>query len=237
MRMPYLVLLTCSLWWVQGAALPAQEAKDSQAPKTDQPTPSVEDLERQAQEASQRAKELAKQAQDQARHAHELMNQAREARREGRRTERREDRGRTIDQASTMLDDKDLGGGAFKAGTITGTDIRNSKGEDLGSIEELVVDVNTGQIRYAAVSFGGFLGIGDKLFAVPWNALKLHKGSGDEEDFFVLNIDKERLRDAPGFSQDNWPSFGNEQLVRDLEKFYGTETPRAAEKRRDIRRE
>src|SRR5688500_13987496 len=54
---------------------------------------------------------------------------------------------------------------------ITGTKVRNLEGENIGHIEELVLDVDTGVIRYAVLSFGGFLGIGDKLFAVPWKSL------------------------------------------------------------------
>lgn len=102
---------------------------------------------------------------------------------------------------------------------MIGMDVQNMKGEDLGEIEDLVMDTQTGKIRYAAISFGGFLGVGDKLFAVPLHALKLkHEG---ENTYFVLNVDKQRLNNAPGFNKDAWPDFGNSQFTSQVDKFYG----------------
>src|SRR6266545_4609381 len=59
------------------------------------------------------------------------------------------------------------------ASTLTGDSVRNPAGEDLGKIEEIMIDVPTGRVAYAVLSFGGFLGLGDKLFAVPWGNLTL----------------------------------------------------------------
>lgn len=114
---------------------------------------------------------------------------------------------------------------ALRSTDIIGTQVRNSQGEKLGQIENLVLDLNSGQIRYAALSFGGFLGIGDKLFAVPWKSLEMRVESDrdnnrDGHRFFVLNVDKERLRTAPGFSKDNWPNMANPQWASDVDKFY-----------------
>jgi sporulation protein YlmC with PRC-barrel domain len=89
----------------------------------------------------------------------------------------------------------------LSAGTIMGDDVKNPAGEDLGTIEEIMLDVEQGRVAYAVLSFGGFLGIGDKLFAIPWDALTLDT----REECFILNVDKERLENAPGFDQDNWP--------------------------------
>ena len=89
----------------------------------------------------------------------------------------------------------------LSAGTLIGDDVRNPAGEDLGKIEEIMLDVSSGRIAYAVLSFGGFLGIGDKLFAVPWDALTVDTAN----ERFVLDVSKERLEDAPGFDEDNWP--------------------------------
>jgi len=90
---------------------------------------------------------------------------------------------------------------ALSASTLIGDDVINLEGESLGTIEELMIDVKNGRIAYAVLSFGGFLGIGDKLFAVPWSAMSLNT----EEEAFVLDVDREMLENAPGFDKDDWP--------------------------------
>src|SRR5882762_11743141 len=72
------------------------------------------------------------------------------------------------------------------AGTVVGDRVRNSAGEDLGKIEEIMIDVPTGRVAYVVLSFGGFLGMGGKLFALPWDALQLN----EDEHEFILNVDK-----------------------------------------------
>ena len=89
----------------------------------------------------------------------------------------------------------------LSAGTLTNDDVRNRAGEDLGKIEEIMLDVDRGRIAYAVLSFGGFLGMGDKLFAVPWAALEVD----EENECLVLNISRDVLEDAPGFDKANWP--------------------------------
>ena len=83
----------------------------------------------------------------------------------------------------------------LSASTIKGDKVVNTAGEDLGKIEELMIDVDDGRIAYAALSFGGFLGMGNKLFAIPWQALKLRL----HEHTFLLDIPKETLERAEGF--------------------------------------
>jgi sporulation protein YlmC with PRC-barrel domain len=87
------------------------------------------------------------------------------------------------------------------ATALTGDRVRNAAGEELGTIEEIVLDPESGRIAYAVLSFGGFLGIGDKLFAVPWTALRIDRG----EHEFRLDADRGTLEKAPGFNRDNWP--------------------------------
>lgn len=91
---------------------------------------------------------------------------------------------------------------ALSASTLIGDSVKNTEGEDLGKIEEIMIDVDHGRIAYAVLSFGGFLGIGNKLFAVPWGTMTLDV----EDEAFVVDIDKETLEEAPGFDKDNWPS-------------------------------
>jgi sporulation protein YlmC with PRC-barrel domain len=84
---------------------------------------------------------------------------------------------------------------------VQGTPVTNPQGENLGEIEDVVIDKLGGQVRYAVLSFGGFLGMGDKLFALPWEVLEYNEGQGA----YVINVDKETLQNAPGFDDDDWP--------------------------------
>jgi sporulation protein YlmC with PRC-barrel domain len=105
----------------------------------------------------------------------------------------------------------------MSAKTLAGDRVRNSAGEDLGKIEELMIDVPTGRVAYAVLSFGGFLGMGNKLFAIPWEALTLNES--DHE--FILNVDKQRLEAAPGFDKDNWPDMADRKFGTEVYDYYG----------------
>jgi len=117
---------------------------------------------------------------------------------------------------------------SFKGSTLMGMAVKNAKDEKVGTINDLVIDTPSGHVKYAALSVGGFLGIGDKLFAVPWKSLTMkHDTTGSH---FVLDIDKDRLKNAPGFDKDHWPEVGNSKFFNDVDKYYNTttvETPRA----------
>jgi sporulation protein YlmC with PRC-barrel domain len=89
-----------------------------------------------------------------------------------------------------------------KASTFIGSSVTNTQGEKLGKIEDLVIDPATGHITYAALSHGGVLGLGGKLFAVSWEALKWQPDSKT----FVLDVPKETLESAAGFDKSNWPN-------------------------------
>ena len=103
------------------------------------------------------------------------------------------------------------------ANTLEGNPVENPQGEDLGEIEDIMLDVPRGKIAYAVLSFGGFLGVGNKLFAIPWNALTLNA----DRKCFVLDVDKERLKKAPGFDKDNWPSMASPTWASDIHSYYG----------------
>jgi uncharacterized protein YrrD len=112
---------------------------------------------------------------------------------------------------------KDRSGRVVSAGTMTGNPVKSLKGEDLGKIEEIMLDTTTGRVVCAVLSFGGFLGMGDKLFAVPWAALSLNKS----RDGFVLNADQSVLEAAPGFDKTNWPDFSDPVWSKGIHAHYG----------------
>ncbi|MES2019311.1 MAG: PRC-barrel domain-containing protein [Pseudomonadota bacterium] len=105
------------------------------------------------------------------------------------------------------------------ADTLIGDSVVNGQDEDLGDIKEIMIDMRAGQVAYAVLSFGGFLGIGEKLFAVPWQALHLDTVNKR----FVLNVDKDRLKNAPGFDPDAWPDMSDVRWSNEIHAFYGTD--------------
>lgn len=107
----------------------------------------------------------------------------------------------------------------LSASTLNGNRVVNSKGEDIGKIDEIMIDVPTGRIGYAVLSFGGFLGMRDKLFAIPWNHLALD----EDQHVFVLNLDKATLERAPGFDKNNWPDMSDREWGSRIYTFYGSE--------------
>lgn len=119
-----------------------------------------------------------------------------------------------------MYANKDQGPGPelMGADTLMGTDVVNKDGEDLGSIKEFMIDMASGRIAYAVLSFGGLLGMGNKLFAVPWPALRLDTIN----KCFTLNVPKDKLKDAPGFDKDKWPSMADKAWAAGVHTFYGT---------------
>lgn len=106
----------------------------------------------------------------------------------------------------------------MSAGSLTGNDVYNQQDEDLGDVKELMLDMRTGKVTYAVLSFGGFLGMGEKLFAVPWEALTLDTVNNR----FTLNVNKDRLESAPGFDSDNWPDMADTEWANGIHSYYGT---------------
>lgn len=102
------------------------------------------------------------------------------------------------------------------AKTLIGDEIKNMEGETLGQIEDLMIDVQGGTIEYAVVSHGGVLGLGTKLFAVPWNILSVDRPG----KFMVLNVDKEVLQHAEGFDKDSWPNSADPEWRQKIEDYY-----------------
>jgi sporulation protein YlmC with PRC-barrel domain len=109
------------------------------------------------------------------------------------------------------------------ANTLTDNDVVNRRGESLGDIKEIMLDMHSGQVAYGVLSFGGFLGMKEKLFAVPWSALKLDT----KKKCFVLDVEKEKLTKATGFDKDHWPDMADKTWAKGINDFYG-QTPRTA---------
>lgn len=105
------------------------------------------------------------------------------------------------------------------ANTLLDNDVVNTQDENLGDIKEIMLDMRSGRVSYAVLSFGGFLGLGEKLFAVPWSALKLDTVNKR----FVLSASKDRLENAPGFDKDAWPNMADPTWEQGLHDFYGTQ--------------
>ncbi len=108
---------------------------------------------------------------------------------------------------------------ALSASSLIGDRVVNLQGEDIGKIEEIMIDINTGRVAYAVLSFGGILGIGNKLFAVPWASVTVDL----ENKRVVMDAHKELLERAPGFDKDNWPQTPNGQWYHDVYRFYEQE--------------
>jgi len=102
------------------------------------------------------------------------------------------------------------------AQTLQGEDIYNTKDEDLGDLKEIMIDMRNGRIAYAVLSHGGVLGMGKKLFAIPWSALKLDT----VKKRFTLDITKERLEAAPGFNKDAWPRMADQTWATQVHSYY-----------------
>lgn len=107
----------------------------------------------------------------------------------------------------------------LSAKSLIGTEVVNLQNEKLGTLEELMIDLSTGRIGYAVLSFGGILGLGEKLFAVPWAALTVDEAN----EKIVMDAHKERLAKAPGFDKNNWPQSPNGLWVREVYDYYGHE--------------
>lgn len=113
--------------------------------------------------------------------------------------------------------------GDIRASKMIGKEVENAQGENLGEITDLIVDVRSQRVHYAVLSFGGALGLGDKLFAYPISRFK----SAADDDKVVLNVDKEKLKDAPGFDKDKWPEWSNNRYRKDVDRYFKADTAKA----------
>lgn len=107
----------------------------------------------------------------------------------------------------------------LSAAQLVGTKVVNTEGEPLGMIKDLMIDLDDAQIAYAVLSFGGFLGLGDKLFAIPLEALTF----SSQDHTVILDVDKDVLKNAPGFDKDRWPDSAQYEAgwLLDIYEYYG----------------
>ena len=124
------------------------------------------------------------------------------------------------DTGGTRIDINRSGPGPrlMTAHTLTGDKVVNRAGDTLGSIDDIMLDVSLGRIAYAVMAAGGFMGLGEKLFAVPWSALTLDA----ERKCFLLDASKDTFRNAPGFDKDHWPDEADATWHQAVHQHYGT---------------
>lgn len=125
--------------------------------------------------------------------------------------------GARITGTSHLDDDSGPGPEVMAASDFEGEDVVNRQGETVGEIEEIMLDVRGGRIAYAVLAVGGFLGVGEKFFAIPWRALTLDT----DRKCFILDVDKQRLENAPGFDKDHWPSMADPRWAQQVHSYYG----------------
>lgn len=105
----------------------------------------------------------------------------------------------------------------YAASKLIGDHVQNLAGEELGKIEELMVDTRSGRVGYAVLSFGGFLGFGEKRFPVPWHALRIDPGKNE----IVLDMDRATLERAPNFHNEDWSNMADPAFGEEVHKHYG----------------
>lgn len=113
-------------------------------------------------------------------------------------------------------DDSGPGPEIMAADALQGDRVVNLAGEDLGSIRHIMIDVSHGRVAYAVLSVGGVPDVGNRLFAVPWGSLALNA----EDKCFVLDFDKDYLREAPGFDKDHWPAMADSRFASSIYAYY-----------------
>jgi sporulation protein YlmC with PRC-barrel domain len=103
------------------------------------------------------------------------------------------------------------------AGDVIGVDVKNSKGENLGTIEALMLDKLQGQVSYVVLSYGGFIGMGKKLFALPWGMFSYDA----QKSSYTVPIDKKTLEASPGFDNRHWPDMSTQAWKKTMTDYYG----------------
>jgi sporulation protein YlmC with PRC-barrel domain len=94
------------------------------------------------------------------------------------------------------------------ATSIIGDQVLNPAGENMGSIKDIMIDLHLGKIEYVVIELGGFLGLGEKYFAIPYLALTVDA----KNQTFILKEEQEKLRNAPGFDKDHWPETNSHEF-------------------------
>src|SRR5580692_1984688 len=101
---------------------------------------------------------------------------------------------------------------------VVGANVENTDGDNLGHIEEIMIDKISGRVGYAVLNYGSFLGMGGKLFALPWDILKYDT----RRDAYIIGIPEERLKNAPSFDANTWPDLGDRTFGKQIHDYYGS---------------
>jgi sporulation protein YlmC with PRC-barrel domain len=103
------------------------------------------------------------------------------------------------------------------ATSIVGDKVESPTGDDLGTIDNIMINLSTGRVEYAIIEYGSFLGIGGKLFAIPFGELRPAPG----KHAFIINRDKDYLRMSPGFDKSHWPETNDHSYYGDVDSYWG----------------
>lgn len=110
----------------------------------------------------------------------------------------------------------------LKSSSVVGTDVKNLRDESVGTIKDVVLYTDTGEVAYAVLSVNtGFLNMGSKYFAVPWEALSFVRAQSSGEEVITLDVDKKKLEESPGFDKDDWPLTPQSGVISAAFKYYG----------------
>ncbi len=120
-----------------------------------------------------------------------------------------------------IIGENTVGPKVISADSLKDEKVVSPTGEHIGEIRHIMLDVKAGTIAYAVLSFGGFLGMGSKWFAIPWHCLALDVVN----KWFVLNIDEEKLKNSPGFDKEHWPVMADSGWMAEVHAYYGPVAP------------
>ena len=107
-------------------------------------------------------------------------------------------------------------GGLISASKVNGTNVYNGQGDSLGSIYDVMIDKRSGEVAYAVMSFGGFLGIGEEYSPLPWSALTYDTEVGG----YVVDIDEDTLKGGPRYTDDDYERWGDPEYTRGIDDYY-----------------
>lgn len=126
-------------------------------------------------------------------------------------------------QRAGQLDERTRGGN-IRASELIGMNVHNRQGEAIAKIDDLVIDGQSGKVKYAAVSYGSFLGLGGKLFAVPFEKFQVQQDPDDRDEYvLMLDVTEQQLEGAQGFDDENWPNFADENFTSQVDRRYGVD--------------
>jgi len=112
---------------------------------------------------------------------------------------------------------KEETGSLIAASKVEGTNVYDRQGQSLGSVYDVMIDKRSGEVAYAVMSFGGFLGMGQSYHPLPWDVLDYDEARGG----YVVDLDEERLTNAPHYDDTNTPNWSSPEFGRRIDEYYG----------------